>query len=306
MRSVSRWGVIVTIGVGPISVAADWEFAIEANLLATQNAYSSNWAGGEAGAASWAFNSRSLAERQLTGRVHNKNTLNVSFGQTYTQNREDRSWSEPATSTDLIDVESIFRVTLGRLVDPFVSGRMETQFVDKRELGTNRYINPLRFTESIGAAKVFMKKEDREWSGRLGITARQYIDRDVLIVHPLDIMPHAYRRETKVSTDFGVQFVTDFRTLLAHSQITVVSRLVLFQAFLYSEADELEGLFDEDYWKSPDVNWENTLTGRITDYLMVNLYIQLLYDREIDPGVRFKQTLSLGLVYTLASRETEK
>jgi len=32
---------------------------------------------------------------------------------------------------------------------------------------------------------------------------------------------------------------------------------------------------------------------------MVNLYTQLLYDREIDAGARLKETLALGLTYRL-------
>ncbi|MFH1007888.1 MAG: hypothetical protein V1800_10375 [Candidatus Latescibacterota bacterium] len=93
--------------------------------------------------------------------------------------------------------------------------------------------------------------------------------------------------------------VTDFRTPLAGDRIALVSKLSLFMAFFYSESDALKGKSNEDYWKSPDVNWENTFTAGITQYLMVNLYVQLLYDKEIKLGARFKQTLAMGLTYKL-------
>ena len=52
---------------------------------------------------------------------------------------------------------------------------------------------------------------------------------------------------------------------------------------------------EEDYWRAPDINWETVFTASITKYLMVNLYTQLLYDKQIDRAGRFKQTLGLGL-----------
>jgi hypothetical protein len=73
----------------------------------------------------------------------------------------------------------------------------------------------------------------------------------------------------------------------------------VFKALFYSEADALEGLPNEDDWKAPDVNWENIFTANITSLIMVNLYVQLLYDKEIDPGVRIKQTLALGFTFKL-------
>jgi hypothetical protein len=77
-----------------------------------------------------------------------------------------------------------------------------------------------------------------------------------------------------------------------------------------------------DFWRSPDINWQNTFSAQITKYLAVNLYLQMIYDRfdqstkvhnsdpmpqeELDAvfkGVRedpqFKQTLALALVYRL-------
>lgn len=100
-----------------------------------------------------------------------------------------------------------------------------------------------------------------------------------------------------MSYDGGVDFVIDFKSLLANDRITFTSKLSIFKALFYSEVEELEGLSSEEYWKSPDINWENIFTAGITKYLMVNLYIQILYDKELDLSMRFKQTLALGLTY---------
>lgn len=298
MRVLCSAMAVTIIGLASYSSTASWKLAIDANLTLTQNAYSDNWVGGEVGAGSWTFGSNFLAEKQLHAKIHNKNTLKLLFGQTYNQDEETKSWSKPVKSTDLIDFEWIFRMTLGGFVDPFMAGRMETQFLDVSDPAKNRYINPVRFTESFGVAKVLIKEENREWTARMGGGLRQYIDRDVLVV-PVDPgwYPPALHRQTQTSNDGGIEFVTDFKTPLAQERITFASKLTLFQALFYSEADKFKGLPSEDYWKSMDVNWENIFTASVTKYLMVNLYVQLLYDKEIDLGARFKRTLALGLTY---------
>ena len=292
------------MGVVSPSSGEGWGIGVDASLMATQNAYSDNWSGGEAGSASWTFGSNLHAEKQLNPQFHHKNTLRLSFGQTYNQDRETNDWSEPVKSTDLIDFETVIRMTLGALVDPFVAGRAETQWLDDSDPSKDRYVNPVKFTESLGVARTFMKEETHEWSGRLGLGLRQRIDRDALVRgdDPTPGLPPdlgVVRRETQTSNDGGIEFVTDFKANVAEERITYVSKVTVFQALYYSEAEEVKGLPSEDYWKSPDVNWENTLTAGIAKYLMVNLYIQLLYDKEIDLGARFKQTLSLGLTYKL-------
>jgi len=45
------------------------------------------------------------------------------------------------------------------------------------------------------------------------------------------------------------------------------------------------------------VSWENILSARVAEYVSGNLYMQLLYDREVAAAGRLKQTLSMGLTY---------
>ena len=269
-----------------------WVLEADVNLTLNQNNYSDNWVGGEAGSISWALNSNWLAERQLNEKLHSKSTLKLLFGQTHNQDVETKDWAKPVKSTDLIDFESVFRFTLGAIVDPYAGVRIETQFLDQSDPELDRFVNPVKFTESAGIAKVVIKEEKREWNVRLGAGVRQYLNRDVLNIDTDE-------RETLTSSDAGLVFDSEFKTPLADDRITFQSKLTVFEAVYYSEKEELEGLPNEDYWKAPDVNWENIFTAGITDYLMVNLYIQLLYDKEIDLAGRFKQTLALGVTYKL-------
>ncbi|HER44120.1 MAG TPA: DUF3078 domain-containing protein [Candidatus Eisenbacteria bacterium] len=285
-------GIFVLLLCAEGASAEPWKLEADVNLTLNQNAYSDNWVGGEAGSISWALNSNWLAERQLNAKLHSKSTLKLLFGQTHMQDVETDDWAKPVKSTDLIDLESVLRFTLGAFVDPYAGVRVESQFLDQSDPGLDRYVNPVKFTESAGIAKVFIKEEKREWSARLGAGVRQYLNRDVLNIVTDE-------RETLTSNDGGLVFDSEFKTPLASDRISLQSKLTVFKAFIYSEKDEIAGLPNEDYWKAPDVNWENIFTAGITEHLMVNLYIQLLYDKEIDLAGRFKQTLALGVTYKL-------
>ena len=300
MKKISSLLFILLI-IGTTALAQDstttadprqWQFSIDASLLANQNAYSDNWSGGEAGSVIWSFNSNMLATKKLSSKVTNKNTLKLSFGQTHNQHTLSKEWDAPVKSTDLIDLESVFRLTLGVWVDPFIAGRLESQFLDHRVPANERNFNPLKFTESAGAAKSLWKAEKSEWSIRLGYAMRQFVDQSVLDTLTLE-------KETQTSYDGGVEFVSEFNSPLANKRINYTSRLTVYRALFYSESDELAGLPNEDYWKEPDVNWENIFSANITKYIIVNLYMQLVYDKEVKLGGQFKQTLSLGLTYKL-------
>jgi hypothetical protein len=288
-RWIAAFAVIVCALARPLA-AEPWKASVDANLTLTQNAYSDNWVGGEVGSLAWVFNSNSLAERQFNPKVNNRSTLKLFFGQTHNQDRETKTWGKPVKSTDRIDFETVFRFTLGGFVDPYASGRIESEFLDASDPANERLVNPVLFTESFGIAKVLTKVDKREWSMRLGGAFRESLDRKARD-------PVSGERANKTTNDGGILFVSDFTTPLSENKITVTSKLSVYKAFFFSEEDKFAGLPSANYWKAPDVNWENIMTANITKYLMVNLYVQLLYDKEVDLAGRFKQTLSLGLTY---------
>lgn len=274
------------------SVDTGWELSANVNLTSTQNAYSDNWAEDEYGSMTWTFSFNALAERQLSRKVNTRNTLKMSFGQTHNQ-QPDRAWLEPTKSTDLIDFESLWRYTYGGWVDPYLAGRFQSQFYTVDHTGNEMYFNPMTFTESAGVARTLMKEETREWIVRLGFGFRQQLNRDSL----LNATTMEYGSET--ANDGGFEFVSELTTPLVEERLHVTSKLTVFQAIFYSKADDFKGTPQEDYWQSPDVNLETIFTANITKYIMVNLYTQLLYDKEVALGGRFKETLSMGLTYTL-------
>jgi len=295
-RFIAMWALAACVVASP-AAADPWKASVDANLTLTQNAYSDNWVGGEVGSLAWALNSNSLAERQFNPKLNNKTSLKLFFGQTHNQDKETKTWEKPVKSTDRIDLESVLRFTLGGFVDPYASGRFESQFLDASDPDNERLVNPMLFTESFGIAKVLTKVDMREWSVRLGGAFRQSYDRDIRdTTSPCCTGPEVAKRDLSTN-DGGLLFVSDFTAPLSENKITITSKLSVYKAFFYSEKDKLAGLPNADNWKAPDVNWESMMTASITKYLMVNLYVQLLYDKEVSLAGRLKQTLSLGLTY---------
>lgn len=295
MRNLSLL-VAVTLLIVTIVFAQDkpvstgWLVTMDGGLNLSQNNYSDNWEGGEAGSMIWAANLNSLAKKRLSGKVRNKNTLKLSFGQTHSQSVETKTWAGPVKSTDLIDFETLFRFTLGAYVDPYAAGRLESQFIDGSVPANKRNFNPMRFTESAGVIRMLIDEDKRDWSVRAGAAFRQTLDRDRLD-------PLTGDKDSKLSRDGGLEFVSELSTPIAKERILLTSKLIVYKALYYSEKADLEGTEAENYWQAVDFDWENIFSASITEYVMVNLYVQWLYDKEISKAGRFKQTLSLGLTY---------
>jgi len=264
--------------------AEDWNLASDISLTMNQNAYSDNWTGEEKGSISWVFNANCLVEKQLTAKVHNKNTLKLAFGQTHSQMEIDgeKYWAKPDKSTDLIDFESMFRFTLGAFVDPFASFRDETQFLDESDMET-KIFNPNVFTETFGVAKVFFKDDDQEFSTRLGGAFKQYFDNNL----------------DESTNDGGVELVGEFRKPFAENVIKYSTILNLYKPIVYSESESLEDQEDEDDWKQVRMDWQHDVDISLTKLINLKLYVQLLYNKMQAEDLQFKETLGLGLNYKL-------
>ena len=265
----------------PIVKDTSWRVTVAAGLTATQTAYSNNWAGGEAGSFSWAFTSLTQAGKQLSSKVNSTSVLKLAFGQTLSQLRQPDGtlhWTAPQKSTDLIDFESVLRLTLQKFVDPYLAIRIESEFYDGSMAGIKRYLSPLKTTESGGLLRVFADNPKTVvFKSRLGFALRQISTKDTLL-------------KWSTTNDGGMESVTDLTTQL-RSNLGYTSKLTLYKALFYSKSSTAPN----SNWKSADMAWEHLLSASITKYLQTTLYFQMLYDKEIDAKVRVKETLGLGL-----------
>jgi hypothetical protein len=271
--------------------AEPWKKSMDLNLTMTQNSYSDNWTGGEAGNLSWVANGNSGFEKKISEKLNSKTTIKLAFGQTHSQDQETKKWAKPTKSTDLIDIESLARFTLKLWVDPYLAVRFESQFLDASYPRLKRYVNPKKVTESGGVSRQFYKTEKNEIFSRLGLALRQIITEDI-------VDTTLRTTEFNSTNDGGIESVTDVKATLS-DKVSYTSKLSLYKALFYSESDELKGKPEEDYWKAPDVNWENTVSVSVAKYATVSLYAQLLFDKQVSKKGRFKETLALGLTYKL-------
>jgi len=286
--------LVLACVVALVAPAMAWEKSADLGLTFNQTAYSNSWTGGESGAMTWAFTGNFGAQKQMSPKVHWGNQLKLQFGQTHNQATAadgTKSWESPKKSSDRIFLESIAKLTLGAVVDPYTAFTFESQFLDASVPEVNRYVNPMLLTESIGAGRTFIKNEQTELASRLGFAVRERFDNTVVSIDPEET-------DMETTTDGGLEWVTDFSHTLS-TNAKYVSKLRAFQAFFSSAADDLEGLPNEDYWKTADLAWENTLSATVSKYLQFSLFAELLYDKEMDLRGRFREVLGAGLAYKL-------
>jgi hypothetical protein len=309
-----------------------WQFEATTGLNLSQSAFSNNWAGGDQGAINWVLNADVKAERQVSPSLHWSNLLQLAYGQTTKQepdpdDRARKVWSHPDKTTDLVLFESVGRFTLGAFVDPYLSFRLDTQFLDEGDpYGRNILFNPVKLTQSGGVARVLEKTEEKELIMRVGFGLRESFARTYV-----DSL--AEETTSFTTTDGGFEWQTDATYPLLDKKVLYRGKLLIFLPLFYNQSTDLEDFDAEalladpgreavaDFWKAPDVNFQNTFSAGITEWLSVNLYLQLVYDKfdaatdvdntlplasriqEIDGGIRkagqFKQTLALGLTYRL-------
>lgn len=285
-----------------------WYPSLEGGLLLSQNSYSTNWHGGDKGAISWTATLNGALENQVKPKANWLSTLKLAYGQTHQQAVRqvdgkpdpsgERIWNSPEKSNDLIDLESILRLTLGGYVDPFASVRFESQFQDLSDpLGRGLTFNPLKFRESAGIARKFVDRPDHALLSRLGFTFRQSARR-VFIDDAVDTATGRLSDETESQStnDGGFELTNDYKTKLAGGRIAWTGKLGFYQPVFYSGDDEFDRLSEAelagpdegeralpediaDFVKMVDVDWENEFSSQLTRLISVKLYVRWVYDK---------------------------
>jgi len=305
-----------------------WYPTLEGGLNLTQSSYSDNWKGGEKGSVSWTAFLNGSAERQVSPGLNWLNTMKLLYGQTRQQELGtdgERHWGSSEKSADQVDLEAMFRLTKGWAVDPYLSLRWESFFQDVTDpFGRELWFNPMTFKESAGIARKFVDHEDHQFLARLGLTVRQNHRR-------FFVAPAGDETTSQSSWDSGAELVLDYMRAF-NADLTYTSRLSVYQPFNWSKSDVFDALGADslaaagldtdiaDYTTTADIDWQNTVSAKITSVIAVQLYVELLYDRYdnsivpvvdnngslenaeiVDAAVRkkgqFKETLGIGITY---------
>jgi hypothetical protein len=305
---------------------------VDANLgaLLTQSAFSSNWAKGDRGSFTWTLLGDLTAQRQMSHKFNWHNFLRLGYGQTGKQvadpnDPNESVWEPPSKTTDQILAESTGRFTLGAFADPFVGIRLDSQFEDESSPFGTLTFNPIRLTETAGLARVFRKTEHAELISRLGVGARQTFGREFL---------DADTKRSFSTNDGGLEWLTTaVQPLTSDNKVVYKGRLLVFAPVFYSQSGDLE-TFDEearmldpsreevkDFWRVPDVDFQNEISAQITKIVSVSLLGHMIYDKfdantnvdlgrgtesliptvdgAIRKGAQWRQTLALGLTWKM-------
>lgn len=268
--------------------AAEWSKSVDLSLALTQSSYNNHWTGGEAGSVNWIASANSQFTGKLSPKFTWDNTIKLAFGQSHVQNKETKHWAKPEKSADRIYLESVGRFDLGAIVNPYAAVTFESQFADNSVPGNARYVNPFTLTESAGIIKVFSDTTYLTFITRLGAALRHYSNNMVV-----DTAAGTTKRST--STSGGLEWVTNFSSTFAQEKMKYDTQLRTFVAFFRSGGDK-DGNND---WKAPHLAWEHTLSASVTKIVQVQLFVEMLYDKDISHAFRIRETLSLGLTYKL-------
>ncbi len=313
-----------------------WKFGAVTLLNLTQSSFSTNWKGGDKGSIVWVLGAELAAERQFTPRYNLQNSLHAAYGQTTRQvadaaDAHHYTWDSPDKTTDLLSFESNSRWTLNTFVDPYFSFAAETQFADQSSpIGTIRF-NPIKLKEAAGVARVLQKTESAELLTRFGFGFRQTLAKAW-------VDPVLRNQRSFTSQDGGFEWQTTATQPMLEKKVLYKGRLLVFQPVFYSKSSDLEtvdravvdyvqatpGATREsvrDFWRAPDVGFQNEFTAQITKIVGVSLYAEFVYDkfdaaanvdptlapadalRELDRNTRkagqYKQTLALAVTYRL-------
>ncbi len=270
--------------------AEGWKLESDLNFQLTQNQFSDNWAGTELSNITWSAKSNSSAEKQMAKWLNNKTTLKLAFGQTHLQKRDTAGkiqWNPPEKSEDKIDLESLSKFTLQSWVDPYVSLRAESQFLDESDAKLTRVVNPILLTESAGIMKDIYKTPKNELNIRLGAAFREKLNREVY-------NPSLNERELVTTLDGGAEFVSEFKHIFFAMDANVKSKLWVYQALFNSKSKDLT-----DDWRATDMVWDTVLTAKLWRSITGNLSFTMKYDKEEVDEMQWKQILGLGFSYSL-------
>ena len=276
------------------SAFTGWRTTLVTDLTLSQAAYSESWVGGERSSVAWIANINGSAQRWLAPWLVFRSTLRLAYGQTLRQDTAN-NWEKPLKSTDLIDWENIGVVPIKIHVNPYLAFRLESQFLDASFDPVNRYFSPVRLTESAGLLHRFYSNDEQFVQSRLGLALRQ-VFKSGLVFDQSD--SSEWHTEDSATNDGGIEWVSDVKLDISE-RLSYTGKLTVFKAFFFSDSDKLKGTEAENYWKATDVNWENQFYAGISKIITVNLYIQLLYDKQVSKKGRFKETLGLGFIFKL-------
>ena len=253
-----------------------WNKQLITGFNISQVSYS-NWVRGGESAVSWTTTMDAKFEKD-TKQENWTTTSKLRYGQTKQENIGIR------TTIDKIDFSTAYIYKYRRALNPFISGALRTQFsTGYKYSGTERsprsdFIDPLYLIQSAGAGFIFSKALKVKIGGALKETFASTYAHLGYTDDPDTPEIEKYKIER------GISSVTTFYHKFSKNFL-VDSKLELFSAF--------------DGINNVDIVFENTFTAYVAKYITVKFETLLYYDQNVSKEIQLKQTLGMGLSYSL-------
>lgn len=254
---------------------APWKHSMVAGLTLTQVSYT-DWAAGGENALSWTFSADGKSAYDLEV-LNWANAYSFAFGQTRLGDKGFRK------TDDKIDMESILTYKLGTLINPYAAITLKTQFAkgfiynaagDRTQVSA--FFDPGYITQSAGAGYQPMK----EVKTRLGLALREIFTQDF---NQYADDPSTTDIE-KTRVEGGIESVTDVEWQLEEN-LLFTTKLELFSPI--KTLDEVI------------VRSNSNLTAKVNRYITAILNVQFINEKRVTPKTQVKETLALGLSYTV-------
>ena len=253
-----------------------WAHSVVAGLTATQVSFN-NWTQGGENALAYTVSLEGKSTDDLA-EINWANDYKFAYGQTRLGDQGVRK------TDDKIDLASVLSYKLGGVLNPYVAATFKTQFTRGYKYdgggtatGVSDFFDPGYLTQSAGA----VYQPIPEAKTRFGFALREIVTSRFAPLYTDD--PSTAGVE-KTRVNGGLESVTEVNWKLADN-ILLTSKLELFDAF-----NAMDVII---------VRSDNTLAMKVNKYIVVNVNVQLINERPVSPRMQVKQTLALGLTYSL-------
>ena len=251
--------------------AGPWTHKLVGAITATQ-VQLKDWSQGGEDALAWTV-SLDGASNYESGRYNVANTYQFAFGQTKLGSGGVRK------TDDRIDLSSTLTYMLGTILNPYVSATFKTQFAGgytyEPKVEISKFLDPAYITQSAGVGY----QPRPEIKTRLGLGLREVITSDYTRYAD---DPGTTKIED-VSVDGGLESVTDAEWQMSDN-VLFTSKLEVFAPL---------AAVDETVLRN-----NNRLTVKVSEYVNVNLNVELVQDDKATEDLQVKQVLALGLSYS--------
>ena len=260
--------------VAPVVAASAWTHKLTGDVTANQVALK-DWSQGGDDSFSWGYSLNGTSER-VAGTRSWVTGYKFAFGQNKLGDQAIRK------VVDKLEIETVLSWSSGRLLDPYVKATMKTQafrgyqYTEDVRTAVASFFDPAYLTQSAGVGYQPIEQA----TTRFGLAVREIVTRDFNSYADDD----GTAKIEKVRTDGGLESVTDAQWQMADN-IQLTSKLAIFVPL--TEAGDTS------------IGNDATLTVSLSEYITLNVNLEIVKDPTASDDVQMKQTTALGLRYNL-------